>query len=54
MEKNPKQLNIVIGQLLDALSQIAYQIDPFMPETSWSILEQLKSRKPYVLFPRKK
>lgn len=53
-QKNPEQLNSVITQLLEALSQIAFQIDPFMPETSWAIIEQLKSRKPYILFPRKK
>jgi len=51
---NPERLSEVIRQLLNSLTQIAYQIDPFMPETAWSIIEQLKSRKPYVLFPRKK
>ena len=53
-EKNPQRLNEVITQMLEALSQIAYQIEPFLPETSWSIVDQLKSRKPYLLFPRKK
>lgn len=51
---NPKRLNEVMVQLLEAISQIAYEIEPFMPETSWSIMEQLKSLKPYPLFPRKK
>lgn len=51
---NPKQFTEVITQLLQSLSQIAYELDPFMPETSWSITEQLKSLKPYPLFPRKK
>lgn len=51
---NPKKFNETLGQLLDALAQIAFQIDPFMPETSWSIIEQLKSLKPYPIFPRKK
>ena len=51
---NPKRFTEVMTQLLQALSQIAYQLEPFMPETAWSITEQLKSLKPYVLFPRKK
>lgn len=50
-QKNPQKLNEVICQLLDDISYIAKLIDPFLPETSWSIIEQLKSRKPYVLFP---
>ncbi len=51
---NPKKLGEVMIQLLEALSQIAYELEPFMPETTWSINEQLKSLKPYILFPRKK
>ena len=51
-KENPEKLNIVIGQLLEAISHIAYLIEPFLPETSWSIIEQLKSMKPYVLFPQ--
>ena len=53
-KENPKKLSEVMNELLDALSQIAFHIDPFMPETSWAIIEQLKSMKPYVVFPRKK
>ncbi|MBM2821122.1 MAG: metG [Candidatus Berkelbacteria bacterium] len=53
LENNPKKLTEIISQLLQTLSQIAFQIDPFMPETSWAIIEQLKSRKAYVIFPRK-
>ncbi|MFA6493103.1 MAG: methionine--tRNA ligase [Patescibacteria group bacterium] len=49
---NPEELQRVIGQLLDAITQIAYQIDPFLPETSWLILDQLKCLKPNLLFPR--
>ena len=51
-EKDPKKLEEVISQLLGAISQIAFQIDPFLPETSWLIVEQLKSMKPDHLFPR--
>lgn len=51
---NPERLEEVIRELLISISQIAYQIDPFMPETAWSIIEQLKSLKPYPIFPRKK
>ena len=50
---NPQRLKEVINQLLLSIAQIAYQIDPFMPETSWSIIEQLKSMKAYPIFPRK-
>lgn len=53
-DKNPQKLNEVIVQMMNTLSQIAYQIEPFLPETAWSIVDQLKSRKPYQLFPRKK
>lgn len=52
VKTNPKKLKEVICQLLEAISQIAYQIEPFLPETSWQIIEQLKSLKPYPLFPR--
>lgn len=51
-EDNRQQLNNVIFQLLDAIAQIAYQIEPFLPETSWQIIEQLQSFKPNPLFPR--
>ena len=53
-KENRTRLNDVICQLLNNLSQIAYQLDPFMPETTWSMIEQLKSLKPSPLFPRKK
>ncbi len=48
---DPEKLNAIIIQLLDGISYITYEIEPFLPETSWSIVEQLKSMKPYVLFP---
>lgn len=53
-KNNPARLNEVITQLLDNLSHIADQIDPFMPETSWQIVEQLKSFNTFPIFPRKK
>lgn len=53
-QTNPEELQRVISQLMDALSQIAYQIDPFLPETAWLIVDQLKSLKPTALFPRNK
>jgi len=49
---DPKKLQEIITQLLDALSYIAYQIEPFLPETAWLIVDQLKTMKPYPLFPR--
>ena len=48
---DPKKLQEIITQLLDALSYIAYQIEPFLPETAWLIVDQLKTMKPYPLFP---
>jgi len=47
--KNQKE---VIGNLLFALDEIAKLIEPFLPETSEKILEQLKSKKGKSLFPR--
>jgi len=52
VKENPQKLKEIISQLLNALSQIAYQIEPFLPETSWLLIEQLKSLKPYPIFPR--
>lgn len=51
-KENPSQLAKVMDQLLKTLSQIAYQIEPLLPETSWLMVDQLKSLKPYPLFPR--
>lgn len=51
-KKDPEKLKKVIEQLLDTISQIAYLIDPFLPETSWIIIDQLKTMKPNPIFPR--
>lgn len=51
-KEDPAKLKTVIYQLLEDISHIANLLEPFLPETSWSITEQLKSMKPYVLFPR--
>lgn len=53
-KNNPKKLKQVISQLLETVSQIAYQIEPFLPETSWLMIDQLKSMTPGQLFPRQK
>ena len=42
----------VIGNLLFAVNEIAELLEPFLPETSKKILEQLKTRKSKPLFPR--
>jgi methionyl-tRNA synthetase len=42
----------VIGNLLFAISEIAKLLEPFLPETSDKILEQLKTKKSKPLFPR--
>ena len=43
---------IVINDLLFALKEIASLLQPFLPETSEKILNQLKTKKSEVLFPR--
>jgi methionyl-tRNA synthetase len=42
----------VIGDLLSAIIEIAELLNPFLPETSKKILEQLKNKKNHPLFPR--
>ena len=50
-EESKKQ-KIVINNLLICLKEIARFLNPFLPETSEKILEQLKSGKKEALFPR--
>jgi len=50
-EKSGKQKEI-IGDLLFAVNEIAELLEPFLPETSKKILEQLKTRESKPLFPR--
>jgi len=50
-EESGKQKEI-IGDLLFAVNKIAELLEPFLPETSKKILEQLKTRKSKSLFPR--
>jgi len=47
--KNQKE---VISNLLFAISEIAKLLEPFLPDTSEKIIEQLKTRKGKSLFPR--
>ena len=47
--KNSKE---VIGNLLFALKEIANFLQPFLPETSEKILQQLRTKKGKPLFPR--
>jgi methionyl-tRNA synthetase len=51
---NPDRLNKLIGGLLEALSDIANLVSPFMPETSRKIIDQLETGRMVPLFPRKK
>jgi methionyl-tRNA synthetase len=51
--KNEK-LKIVISNLLFALENIAKLLQPFLPETSEKIFQQLKTKKSKILFPRLK
>ncbi len=47
--KNQKE---VISNLLFAISEIAKLLEPFLPETSEKILEQMETKKSKPLFPR--
>lgn len=42
----------IIGDLLFALREVAKLLQPFLPETSEKILEQIESKKSEILFPR--
>lgn len=54
LEKNdPKKLNALMSGLLMTLAELADLIDPFMPETSRKIVDQLETHRPEPLFPRK-
>ncbi|MDI6591767.1 MAG: methionine--tRNA ligase [Patescibacteria group bacterium] len=50
-QKSKKQL-IIISNLLFVLKNIAKLLQPFLPQTSEKILEQIKKRKKEILFPR--
>ena len=41
-----------IGNLLLAVNEIAKLLQPFLPETSEKIFQQLKTKKKESLFPR--
>lgn len=50
-EKSEKQ-ELVINDLLFSLENIAQMLEPFLPETSEKILQQIKTKKSQPLFPR--
>lgn len=52
-EKNNKQ-RLTINNLLLTINNIAQMIKPFLPETSDKILNQIKTKKSKILFPRLK
>jgi methionyl-tRNA synthetase len=43
---------VIISDLLTALDNIAQLLQPFLPETSEKIFEQIKTKKSKLLFPR--
>jgi len=47
-----KKQKEVIGNLLFAISEIAKLLEPFLPETSEKILEQIETKRNKPLFPR--
>lgn len=51
-KNNQKKLKEVLQKVYDALTNIADEIDVFMPETSEKMKKQLKNLKPEPLFPR--
>jgi len=52
-EKSEKQ-QLTINNLLFTIDNIAQLLKPFLPETSEKVLEQLKTKKIKILFPRLK
>jgi len=52
-EKSEKQ-QLTINNLLFTIDNIAQLLKPFLPETSEKVLEQLKTKKSKILFPRLK
>lgn len=50
---DPKKLSEILSFIYENLWGVAELMEPFMPETSEKILEQLKSLEPKPLFPRK-
>jgi methionyl-tRNA synthetase len=42
----------VISNLLFALKEISYLLNPFLPKTSEKILKQIETKKPEILFPK--
>lgn len=51
-EKKTDELASVISLLLEALNAVAISIQPFMPQTSAKIKEQLNTKIPTPIFPR--
>jgi methionyl-tRNA synthetase len=54
VKTDPDKTAKILSNLLDTMSDIAGLIEPFMPETSCKMVEQLKTGKQVPLFPRKK
>jgi len=50
--EEPTKKSLVINDLLFSLTNIAKILEPFLPETSEKILEQLKTKKSKPLFLR--
>jgi methionyl-tRNA synthetase len=50
-QKSEKQ-KIVISDLISTLKEISNLLNPFLPQTSEKILNQIETKKPEILFPR--
>jgi len=54
VKNNPQKGKVVLSKLLSLIFGIGKALEPFMPETSEKIFQQLKTNKVQILFPRLK
>jgi len=52
VKTNPKKGKKVLNEIFSLIFEIANLIEPFMPDTSAKILQQLQTKKSQILFPR--
>jgi methionyl-tRNA synthetase len=50
--EDTKNKLLIINDLLIALTNISQMLEPFLPQTSMQIIQQIKNKKSKVLFPR--
>jgi methionyl-tRNA synthetase len=52
-KSDPGKLQKLISEILDTISSTAQALEPFTPGISGNIIDQLKSKKTKILFPRR-